>query len=590
LDSATMVYSRNTTEYNYYGGIDLEPRHDPWPEDGARRLLSDGTGVDFKDAAEKHRLVPGETGSLLVGECTAPSSRGGTWHVQRVGPLTSVGGYDWHAGSWIDPGFVSGAIAKGGGVAGVLAHFTGAVDATGSHALSYPPIHQHHTHIVPAPTDVFILPMSGWSSNRLIQVHGDWDFSSEGSTGLQAMGQHYRGRVKLLNERPSINFELNDVRALGSPPLTYYYQVAMLIGTGEQIDTSPVISFHKTHNAPGPPPTGLVLGGQTAAVALFASPITQDAHAYYSGLWPIDSRLLSATWHSHAAVQQFSFLFSASAPQLGLGPEVSNLDTSEVGFDSIVGEANTAVRMRVLAKAAPLEALVCWSESQMEVVEGLPNTTSGGPCYDRASYPTCYEKQWAKGEMYTVLTLTGPTSCGYGHEKPSSEYAGPPGTLPNHAIWFIQHAATGEERGTSVYTYMEHAPYIAAIPTTAAAVAKREEMGAASPQPSPSRSAIASASGREGWQARPEKSAGVASAPRASLRGALSLLQTSSAAFARGDAAAAAATDASVFNAMSLKLHPLKLGAFLLPGLAAGGTFLVVRRVRRRWQYEAVRV
>ena len=74
LDSATMVYSRNTTEYNYYGGIDLEPRHDPWPEDGARRLLSDGTGVDFKDAAEKHRLVPGETGSLLVGECTAPSS------------------------------------------------------------------------------------------------------------------------------------------------------------------------------------------------------------------------------------------------------------------------------------------------------------------------------------------------------------------------------------------------------------------------------------------------------------------------------------------------------------------------------------
>ena len=46
----------------------------------------------------------------------------------------------------------------------------------------------------------------------------------------------------------------------------------------------------------------------------------------------------------------------------------------------------------------------------------------------------------------------------------------------------------------------------------------------------------------------------------------------------------------SVFNAMSLKLHPLKLGAFLLPGLAAGGTFLVVRRVRRRWQYEAVRV
>jgi hypothetical protein len=131
LENSTAIWSRNTTEYNAYGGIDLQPNHQrPLP-------------LAFAASAESGRLTPFTSEpALQVGECTADSPDGGVWHTQRVGPMVSTGGYDWHALSWRDPAFMSQAARTAstkqqtgtsgrkseemwGGAVGLLGHFTG---------------------------------------------------------------------------------------------------------------------------------------------------------------------------------------------------------------------------------------------------------------------------------------------------------------------------------------------------------------------------------------------------------------------------------------------------------------------------------
>ena len=111
------------------------------------------------------------------------------------------------------------------------------------------------------------------------------------------------------------------------------------------------------------------------------------------------------------------------------------------------------VRASVLSRARRLQSLVCHAKAVVERYDhGYKNNTSGGACFDRASYPTCYEKQWTRGEPYTVLSLTGPSSCGVARALTPAEYGGPRGTMPNHAIFFMQHIATGEQTCSSVYS------------------------------------------------------------------------------------------------------------------------------------------
>ena len=147
LDLASAVYSRTPTEYNQYGGIDLEPNHALWPlsdhpvpqpagPNETARPVTQPTNFCF--AKQTGVLQDGQTGRLMVGECVHNMPDGGAWHMQRVGPLISRGGYDWHAISWTDVGHISQEITAHGGVVGIAAHFTGPVDSTGSAAIDYP--------------------------------------------------------------------------------------------------------------------------------------------------------------------------------------------------------------------------------------------------------------------------------------------------------------------------------------------------------------------------------------------------------------------------------------------------------------------
>lgn len=472
LGNATAVHSRNNSEYENYAGIDLEPDHPPWKPDMDRRLNAAGRGSgDFYTAAANGALIPGETGKVMVGECTAPGRKrnasgytidgpGGTWHTQRVGPFTSTGGYDWHQLSWTDPAFVSKSFAAGGGAAGVLGHFTGPTDWTGTKSIGFPPIHQHHVHIVPTPTDFFLNPQRDWTHNRLMVIHGDWTFENLGTgstySSEQAMGQDYNGYQKLIDQMPSINLELNDVRAEGSPPMTFYYQISLRLADKDTIQKARPLSFFKTHNVA----QTLTLGGQSAAVLTYASYYDRDSRMWYSSLWPMNSTLVSVYPHFHQTSHQESFLFSSTPKALGIGNELHS------PVDDIVTGDNAPVRAAVLRKAEELDALVCSAKGRLQrirtdmVGDAHPVNTEAGACFDRAAYPTCYQKTWVKGEPFTVLTLNGPTEdCGIDRPKGGErnrQFWGPDHTAPQHSIFFISLVSNNPTQGNLWSKYVTH--------------------------------------------------------------------------------------------------------------------------------------
>ena len=272
-------------------------------------------------------------------------------------------------------------------------------------------------------------------------IHGDWTFQGLGTGSIytheQAMGQDYGGYQKVIDQVPSINLELNDVRAANSAPLTFYYQISLRLADKETLTAARPLSVFKTHNVPQP----LTFGGQSAAVSTYAAYYDRDSRMWYSSLWPMDSTLVSAYPHFHQTSHQESFLFSSTPQALGIGSTLSSPK------DSIVTGNNTLVRASVLKKAEELDALVCSAKGRLQRIEAdekgnlYPLNTEAGACFDRAAYPTCYKKDWQKGEPFTVLTLNGPTSeCGVDRPKGGERnkgFWGPDRTAPQHSIFFV---------------------------------------------------------------------------------------------------------------------------------------------------------
>ena len=130
----------------------------------------------------------------------------GTWHVQRVGPFVSEGGYDWWQMGWDNLAQLREVKERTppGMDLMVDAHWTGPVDAAGK-VVHHPPIHLHHVHLVPGPGDFRLfftastcaLFYEGCMQNkRFAQIHGDRVFpESEG--GYEGYGEDYGADVKV---------------------------------------------------------------------------------------------------------------------------------------------------------------------------------------------------------------------------------------------------------------------------------------------------------------------------------------------------------------------------------------------------------
>lgn len=96
----------------------------------------------------QHARLPRRREGVTAARCSKAVGDGSSWSVTRIGPLVSVGGYDWWQFSWGDV-FDFGAVVEARGAVRLLETFSGGVDGGSGAALGFPPIHIHHVHVTP---------------------------------------------------------------------------------------------------------------------------------------------------------------------------------------------------------------------------------------------------------------------------------------------------------------------------------------------------------------------------------------------------------------------------------------------------------
>jgi len=136
------------------------------------------------------------------------------WIMFKVGPFDTIGGYDWTTyNAWILKGAIP--IYRRGLLAFSKA-FMGNVNEYGEF-LGYPPLHQHHFHVVPA--GVFF-----WDE---LQNHADGQCHKDHG-GVGCMLRRAPGGFAYFSEEPvGVSTEFNDVRPNGSLSLTSWVVVAL---------------------------------------------------------------------------------------------------------------------------------------------------------------------------------------------------------------------------------------------------------------------------------------------------------------------------------------------------------------------------
>ena len=84
--------------------------------------------------------------------------------------------------------------------------------------LAYPPLHQHHFHVEEYKAD--------WFAGGLI-AHGDDQCHAHAGGVACLVHRHAPGHVQRVTTPLSVDADVNDVRAAGSPPLTHWAVVAL---------------------------------------------------------------------------------------------------------------------------------------------------------------------------------------------------------------------------------------------------------------------------------------------------------------------------------------------------------------------------
>lgn len=94
---STVNYFPDSESYAHYRGIDMIPQN----KDNYVQGENLAKYLNFKDSKKIY------DGDINIHSCRVPTKDGGAWHVQRIGPFNSTGGYDWWSISYPDVGMFS---------------------------------------------------------------------------------------------------------------------------------------------------------------------------------------------------------------------------------------------------------------------------------------------------------------------------------------------------------------------------------------------------------------------------------------------------------------------------------------------------
>ena len=284
-------------------------------------------GVWWADSESYNRCA---VDNRLAGHCgeqrpanltTCVSVEGETYTKEFiVGPFVTTGGNDWTAINYVA---TLGALEDGMEPADLAIRdysFTNVRDSPWGAQLGFPPLHNHHTTMHGADGDCESTTRCSstfWLEQQAdAQCSGEVDGYACLDHDLRPGGYYY----PLRSDAPlTQNCLWNDVRAAGSPPITWYFKATLRFErAGESAsDLLPAAQWEIEH------PWHAGTSDNTLDV-----PMGRESFFVMEGTHRMSGTIVSELSHVHTHSQKFrsSFLIAASAAELGLDAAVRLLD------------------------------------------------------------------------------------------------------------------------------------------------------------------------------------------------------------------------------------------------------------------------
>lgn len=413
--SFLVNYYADTDAYDAFRGDDLTPH-------------SHHLYAAYTKYSTSLRTVDGGVGYAF---CSVDADSDSRWHVQRIGPFLSKGGYDWWQMAAHDVLNMSAASLP----ACLLESALGVVDLHGT-PLSYPPFHIHHIHISPEQESLRYHDPKNFSIQYVLERHGEWGHRVP-STEAEPDGFCRKIDFPLV-----LDMEINDARPAGSAPLTWYLQLAVRWRPFVQGDRSVSVMNirNPNHNFPGAPPTPSHTtysdAHQLSQEAYFWVPTANPFVSWYTGHIQMPGfrhgTLRYIKGHNHENLLVKSLMFAAPLDALQLGEAFTkastafhvhqlSLNASGYGtFDSL--ERHLRLRAQ--------DALVCVVVPTYEVQHGVH--------YDRPPDSACRPWSFRQGDPVTFVTFLE-----YRHAlEPWLTHR--PSMLPMHTHWLFAYEDSGD--------------------------------------------------------------------------------------------------------------------------------------------------
>jgi hypothetical protein len=510
---ATLNWYPDARDFEDYKAIDMVPKRH-W-EYLRGELGSPGLNESVKwEMGKNGPLKQKET--IKLGECQIPQADGGAFHIQRVGPFYSTGGYDWWQVGWRDTWRMSEVLKKHPEGVYYTTSFSGAVDQDGK-ILGYPPVHIHHIHICPQPcAKKKMLKGMKYHPNFGVEQHGDYECLKKDGGANCFFEVPALENVKELDRVFDLEGEVNDVRSPGSKTMVWYYQTALRWHPkssyqGHPLSQSFIIKFEpfvrnqtaqnlalaRKYDSPMP-----LMGkhNQQEELMTFDLDTTEYHIAWGNGYQDWSGELVRNKLHSHTVLFEEAYWFRASAEDLGLVNgtvqfpfndwyEITRLkDTGLKSLEEVKDylfsnlekatrkhEAKCSLKkgpsfLNPRAKAdecnfnAPF--MVCYAKVNNERIRDPEVNNPGHPrgfTYDRRARSCCNEWSFKPGEVWTTV----------GFYKPMEEVLGPwsltkPAKFPEHLHWVTTFRMTDSwaRPDHSYYLMQKYVPATSKFPPT----------------------------------------------------------------------------------------------------------------------------
>jgi hypothetical protein len=496
-----------TQAYKDYRAIDMTPsRHweylgDYEPIEGvnaAMKVVNIQADGNRQEEGRKHirnrsRLwVPGKNGppdqkkKIQIGECAVPQSDGGAWHVQRVGPFVSNGGYDWWQVAWRDMFRLSEVFKTHPEGIYYTTTFSAGVAPSGE-PLSYPPVHIHHIHVIPQPGTRKKMPLNhGYVSNMVMEMHGDYVCLPQDGGVDCYFEVPAKDNMQEIRQVLDVEGDLNDVRASGSPPMEWWYQV--------------VVRWHPKAAKPKAHPLSQIFylanghlnqSDQSKELQTFDISTSKPVVYWYSGTMFSDGELVRNKVHAHNLMFREAFWFHATPEELGLTRPPKDTGVGDgfpledMGFNDFL-EFKEYLKVNLeksrrkyestcksfLGKTSSIERHGFHEDSmstdQCKYQKPFTVCRSFGKAsrdiydpvaqhsyiYDRRSISCCEPWTFKSGEVFTTVGLYWPA------DRPAGPWESDmPATYPQHLSWFLTYKGPEAEWGRSFYTWSLNKPY-----------------------------------------------------------------------------------------------------------------------------------